>query len=107
VTVTLTVMPKLQITTVDTGRARRGRPYQLTLGTTGGVGPMTWALASGSLPPGLTLDSAGGVISGKPRVRGHFLFALVVTDALGAKRAMRYSLVVSAAKHMPRAFPGG
>jgi hypothetical protein len=95
VTVTLTVAPKLQITTFDTGRAHRGKPYRLTLGSTGGVGPTSWTLASGSLPPGLTLDTASGVISGRPRVRGHFFFALALTDSLGAKRAMRYSLTVT------------
>jgi hypothetical protein len=42
----------------------------------------------------LTLDAASGVVSGKARVRGHFVFALVVTDALGAKQAMRYNLTV-------------
>jgi large repetitive protein len=93
-TLTLTVAPKLQITTFDLGRAHRGKPYRLTLTSTGGVGPTSWALASGSLPPGLTLDAASGVISGKARVRGRFVFALVVTDALGAKRAMRYNLTV-------------
>lgn len=95
VTVTLTVAPKLQIATFDTGRAHRGKPYRLTLGSTGGVGPITWTLVSGSLPPGLTLDGATGVISGKPRVRGHFFFALAVSDALGARRAMRYNLTVT------------
>jgi hypothetical protein len=95
VTVTLTVAPKLQITTFDTGRAHRGKPYLLKLGTTGGVSPTSWTLASGSLPPGLTLDGASGVISGKPQARGHFFFALAVTDALGAKRAMRYNLTVT------------
>jgi len=95
VTVTLTVAPKLQIMTFDTGRARRGRPYYLTLSSTGGVGPISWTLASGSLPRGLTLDGASGVISGKPRVRGRFSFALGLTDSLGAKRAMRYTLTVT------------
>ena len=93
--VTLTVAPKLQITTFDIGRAHRGKPYRLTLTSTGGVGPTSWGLASGSLPPGLTLDAASGVISGKARVRGHFVFALAVTDSLGAKRAMRYNLTVA------------
>ena len=94
-TLTLTVAPKLQITTFDIGRAHRGKPYRLTLTSSGGVGPTSWALASGSLPPGLTLDAASGVISGKARARGHFVFALVVTDSLGAKRAMRYNLTVA------------
>jgi hypothetical protein len=28
-------------------------------------------------------------------VRGHFFFAVVLTDSLGAKRAMRYNLTVT------------
>jgi len=38
--------------------------------------------------------SADPDCSGKARVRGHFVFALVVNDALGAKRAMQYNLTV-------------
>jgi hypothetical protein len=94
-TVTVTVAPKLQITTLAIARAHRGKPYRLRLTSTGGVGPISWALASGSLPPGLTLDAPSGLISGKTRVRGHFVFAVVVTDSLGAKRAMRYNLTVA------------
>jgi hypothetical protein len=95
VAVTLTVAPRLQITTLDTGRAHRRKPYRLALGSTGGVGPTSWTIAAGSLPPGLVLDSASGVISGKPRMRGRFFFVLAVTDSLGAKRAMRYNLTVA------------
>lgn len=95
VAVTMTVAPKLQITTFDPGRARRGKAFRLTLSSTGGVGPTSWSLASGSLPPGLTLDGAGGLISGKPRARGQFSFVLALADALGAKRAMRYTLTVT------------
>ena len=40
-------------------------PYSQTLTPTGGTGPFTWTLISGSLPAGLTLSS-GGVISGTP-----------------------------------------
>ena len=40
-------------------------PYTATLVPSGGLGPYTWTLDSGTLPPGLTLSS-GGVISGTP-----------------------------------------
>jgi Putative Ig domain len=43
-----------------------GAPYSLTLNATGGIGNQTWTLASGSLPAGLNLSSAG-VISGTPQ----------------------------------------
>ena len=94
VTVTLTIAPKLQIATMAVGRTLVGKRYRLALVTRGGVGATKWALAAGSLPSGLTLDAGSGVISGKARRTGRFRFTLVVTDALGAKAAMTYSLTV-------------
>ena len=94
VKLTLTVAPKLQIATFRVGRAQVGKRYRLALVTRGGVGATSWALATGSLPAGLTLNAETGVISGKARRTGRLRFTLVVTDALGAKAAMTYSLTV-------------
>ncbi len=55
-------------------------PYSTTLTSVGGVGPFTWAIASGTLPPGLSI-SAGGVISGTPTVLGSTTFKVQVTDS--------------------------
>ena len=55
-------------------------PYSTTLTSTGGQGPFTWALASGTLPPGLTI-SPGGVISGTPTTLGSTRFKVSVTDS--------------------------
>ncbi|HEY3099952.1 MAG TPA: Ig domain-containing protein [Methylomirabilota bacterium] len=92
--VTLTVAPRLQIATFGVGRAQVGKRYRLALASRGGVGDTRWAPAGGSLPSGLTLNTATGVISGKARHAGRFRFTVVVTDALGAKAAMTYSLIV-------------
>ena len=54
--------------------------YSATLTSTGGVGPFTWALASGTLPPGLSISS-GGVISGTPTTSGTSGFKVSVTDS--------------------------
>jgi hypothetical protein len=94
VTVTLTVAPKLQIATFRVARAQVGKRYRLALATRGGVGDTSWALAAGSLPSGLTLNTDTGVISGKARRSGRFRFTVVVTDSLQAKAAMTYSLTV-------------
>jgi hypothetical protein len=94
VTVTLTVAPKLQITTFGVGCAQVGKRYRLALAPGGGVGDTSWVLAVGSLPSGLKLNTDTGVVSGKPRVSGRFRFTVVVTDSLEAKAAMTYTLKV-------------
>jgi large repetitive protein len=94
VKVTLTVAPKLRIETTGIGRASVGKGYRLSLVSNGGVGAHTWALASGALPSGLKLDATTGVISGKTSRSGRFRFTVVVTDSLGAKSAMTYTLRV-------------
>ncbi|MFL5982236.1 MAG: putative Ig domain-containing protein [Gaiellaceae bacterium] len=95
VKVTLTVAPKLKIATIGIGRAKAGKLYRLTLVSSGGVGATNWAVAVGSLPRGLKLDATTGVISGKTTRIGKFRFTVVVTDSLGAKSAMTYTLRVT------------
>jgi hypothetical protein len=105
VTVTLTVAPKLQIRTFGVGRAQVGKRYRLALSSRGGVGDTSWALVLGALPSDLKLNAQTGVISGKPRVSGRFRFTIVVTDALEAKSAMTYGLIVRPRSALPQASP--
>ena len=58
-------------------------PYSATLTAAGGKQPFTWALASGSLPPGLTISTSGanGIISGTPTALGTTNFKVQVTDS--------------------------
>ena len=57
-----------------------GVSYSATLTAVGGQQPFTWALASGTLPPGLSI-SAAGVISGAPTTLGTTNFKVQVTDS--------------------------
>jgi hypothetical protein len=94
VQLTLTVLAKLQLQTLAPGRATVGKRYQLKLSTGGGAGALSWTIAKGSLAPGLALDPTTGVIAGKPRRRGSYRFTVTVTDSLGAKASMTFSLLV-------------
>ncbi|HEU4416823.1 MAG TPA: putative Ig domain-containing protein, partial [Candidatus Angelobacter sp.] len=58
-----------------------GVGYTTTLASFGGNSPVSWSVFSGSLPPGLTLDPATGIISGSPTAAGTFSFTLELTDS--------------------------
>jgi alpha-tubulin suppressor-like RCC1 family protein len=59
----------------------RGSPLFAILGAQG-VG-VTYELTFGSLPPGLTLNSATGVLSGTPSQEGSYPFALAASNSSG------------------------
>ena len=77
---TINVPQLLQVATASLPDGVRSASYTATLATTGGTGSKTWALASGSLPPGLSLSPAG-VISGIPTVTGNTGFSVFVSDS--------------------------
>jgi Putative Ig domain len=66
VVLSLTLNTALAVTTTALPGAQVGRPYTATLAATGGTPPLTWSLAAGTLPAGLSLTPSSGVISGTP-----------------------------------------
>lgn len=64
---------------------------------TTGVPPITFSVASGSLPPGLTVSSVNantGVISGTPTGGGTYTFTLAATNAGGTVVSKPFSMLV-------------
>ena len=76
-------------------QATQGSAYVASLEATGGPSPYTWAVTSGSLPAGLTLDPATGVISGTPTTAGTSTFQITATDADGATATKSFTLTVA------------
>jgi uncharacterized repeat protein (TIGR01451 family) len=102
-TYTLTVLPPVIVvlpTSPTLPPGTIGTAYSQTIGATGGVPPYSFAITAGSLPPGLTLSSAG-VISGTP-VFGDFFFykfTITATDSTAGtgpwKAAQEYSIAIA------------
>jgi hypothetical protein len=72
-----------------------GVPFSYTYLATGSPAP-TFGVASGSLPAGLTLDPATGVLSGTPTTDGTFSFAMSASNTAGSVSASA-TIVVSVA----------
>lgn len=70
------------ITTATLPTATIGQAYSATVAATG-TGPILFALESGTLPPGLTLDPETGIISGTPTTVGSYTFEISATNAYG------------------------
>ena len=55
--------------------------YSQTLTASGGIAPYTYAVASGTLPTGLSLNATTGVLSGTPTALGSSTFTVRATDS--------------------------
>jgi hypothetical protein len=73
----------------------QGQPYSFPISVTGGQGPFTWQLSSGSLPTGLSLNTSTGLISGIPTVSGSFPVTIIVTDSLNQTATYTCNIVVT------------
>jgi hypothetical protein len=80
---TLTVITGLLLNFPAPSYGEVTAPYSDTLTVSGGTGPYTWSVSSGSLPAGITLDSSTGLLSGTPTAAGTSSFTVKVTDASG------------------------
>jgi len=71
--------PTVTTTTLPAGLVNSS--YSTTLEAINGIPPYTWSVATGTLPVGLSLAPATGVISGTPTTAGTSPFTVRVTDS--------------------------
>jgi len=74
----------LAVTTETLPDATLRDAYTTTLTATGGTPPYTWVRQLGTIPPGVGLDQAAGLLIGTPTAAGDFSFTIKVIDAVGA-----------------------
>jgi len=92
----ITINAQLQITTsgsLPTGVINVAYPGS-TLQATGGVTPYTWSW-SGSTPPGLSLNSSTGQVTGTPTQTGTFNFTAKVVDSGNPQQTATASLNIT------------
>ena len=95
-TTTTTTTTPLAITTTSIPMGTTGTAYAATLGASGGTPPYSWSVASGTLPPGVTLSSAGA-LSGTPTTSGSYSFMASVKDS-GASTPQSFTYSTSIAQ---------
>jgi hypothetical protein len=79
---------------VSGGTATVGLAYLNNMVGSGGTPPYTYAVTGGSLPTGLSMNSAG-LISGTPTAGGPFSWTTTVTDSIGATGSQFCGIVVA------------
>jgi hypothetical protein len=77
-----------------------GQPFAQNFFLSGGAGPYTWSLASGQLPPGLSLQTSGdprdasNQLAGTPTTAGTFVFTMRLTDYDGQQATQQFTLAI-------------
>ena len=75
------IVAPLVITQVNLPAGTVGGAYSGGFSVSGGVPPYTWSIAQFALPPGLTINSSTGQITGTPTTAGAFSFRARVVDS--------------------------
>jgi hypothetical protein len=84
----------LSISTKSLPPGKQGTPYDHVLLALGGVPPLSWSLANGSLPMGVEIQAAGR-ISGTPASFGSFDFTVTVHDVETSSRSQVLHVTLS------------
>jgi hypothetical protein len=86
--ITITTNSMLPVGTV-------GVAYSVQFAATGGTPPYTWAIQSGTLPAGISLNAKTGLLSGTPTASGYFSFQLTASDQFKGSGEQAFTLVIT------------
>ncbi len=86
--------PTITLTPTSTPGGAIGQAYATTISASGGIAPYAYAISTGSLPTGLSLNTASGAISGTPTAAGTFNFTVRASDANSFTATQTYSIGV-------------
>jgi hypothetical protein len=97
--VTIIAAPAIAFSGTMPATATYNAAYTGSAAASGGVGTLTYSLASGSLPTGLNpINSSTGAITGTPTAVGTFNFKVTAADGYGdSVTSPQYTITVSAA----------
>jgi hypothetical protein len=95
-TISVTVScPTLALSPGSLASGYRGIAYSQTVSSSGGISPYTYSLIAGSLPPGVTLNTGTGVISGTPTATGSYSFTIRSVDSATCSGTRDYVLTIN------------
>ncbi|MCS5718539.1 putative Ig domain-containing protein [Herbiconiux sp. CPCC 205763] len=86
------------------GKVESGKPFSATV-TASGYEPMAFSL-TGTVPPGVSINRATGVISGPSTTVGTYRFSVLASNMFGASSTQEATLTVTAAP-VPTPTPTG
>lgn len=96
----------LSISTSSLPNGNVGTLYNATLAATGGTTPYAWAVTSGSLPAGLSLNSSTGAITGTPTTTANataLIFSVADASTPTQSKSVSLTLTISAQAVAPLA----
>jgi hypothetical protein len=92
---TIDAAPAIGFTGTVPATAKYQVAYTGSAAASGGAGALTYSISAGTLPTGLSLNTATGAITGTPTAVGTFGFTVKAADAFGDSLTKVYSIVVT------------
>jgi hypothetical protein len=89
---TVRICPVISLSAVPTC-ATNGTVYTTTITPSAGTAPFTFGV-TGTVPPGTTLNTSTGVLTGTLTTAGQFIFTITATDANGCAGSQAYTVNV-------------